>query len=285
MPTGAAKSAVLARCARVRGGRGARRSRGGFSLLEVMVAIAILGLTLTVILSAQGGLSASNRSAANMGQAVQLGRCKMTEIEEQLLKLGYPEIDQIETRVPCCLEGTPEAFTCDFRIEKVELPNMSPGSTGGDGGLAFGAAAPMLQQNAAGGPGLNLDFDGGLQSLGTTLMGQMPGAGPGGAGAEGLLGMVMSFLYPSIKPMYEASIRRVTVTVRWKEGPNERELPLTQYVTNPQRGGFAGSALLPDGGAMDFGTGVPGTPGMGTGTGTGLGTGTGTGAPAGGGFR
>ena len=112
-------------------------------------------------------------------------------------------------------------------------------------------------------------------------MGQIPGAGPGGSGAEGLLGMVMGFLYPSIKPMYEASIRRVTVTVRWKEGPNERELPITQYVTNPQRGGFAGSALLPDGGAMDFGVG--GT--QGPGGGTGFGTGTGTGAPTGGGSR
>jgi general secretion pathway protein I len=109
-------------------------------------------------------------------------------------------------------------------------------------------------------------MDGGLQGLGSSLMGQMPGAGPGGAGAEGLLGMVMSFLYPSIKPMYEASIRRVTVTVRWKEGPNERELPLTQFVTNPQRGGFAGSALLPDGGMMDFSPSGAGSGGAGTNT-------------------
>ena len=238
-----------------------RRSRqgaeAGFSLLEVMVAIAILGLTLTVILSAQGGLAASNRSAANMGQAVQLGRCKMTEIEEQLLKLGYQEIDQIDTAVACCEDATPDGFTCDTRVEKIELPNMAPGSGLGDGGL-FSGATNMLQQNAAGGPGLDLNLDGGLQGLGNSLMAQIPGAGPGGAGAEGLLGMVMSFLYPSIKPMYEASIRRVTVTVRWKEGKNERELPLTQYVTNPQRGGFAGSALMGDGGAMDF-SGMGGT--------------------------
>jgi general secretion pathway protein I len=78
--------------------------------------------------------------------------------------------------------------------------------------------------------------------------------------------MVMGILYPSIKPMFEASIRRLTVTVKWKEGPNDRELPLVQYITNPQRGGFAGSALLPDGGTMDFAP--PGTPGAATGTGT-----------------
>jgi general secretion pathway protein I len=260
-----------------------RRARG-FSLLEVMVAIAILGLTLTVILSAQGGLAASNRSASNMGQAVQLGRCKMTEIEEQLLKLGYQEIDQVETGVACCVDSTPEAFTCDTKIEKIELPNMAPGTNGsGDGGL-LGATSSMFQQNAAGGPGLNLSMDGGLQGLGTSLMGQMPGAGPGGAGAEGLLGMVMGFLYPSIKPMYEASIRRVTVTVKWKEGPNARELPITQFVTNPQRGGFAGSALMADGGMMDFappGTAGSGTPGTGA-PGTGL-PGTGGGLPGTGG--
>jgi general secretion pathway protein I len=157
-------------------------------------------------------------------------------------------------------------------IEKIELPNMSPTEQGGDGGL-FGAGSALVQQNAAGGPGLDLSGDGGLQALGQNLLGQIPGAGPDGAGAAGLLGMVMSFLYPSIKPMYEASIRRVTVTVRWKEGPAARELPLTQFVTNPQRGGFAGSALLPDGGVMDFSGAAPavgGGPAPSTGMGTGL---------------
>jgi general secretion pathway protein I len=243
-----------------------------FSLLEVMVAIAILGLTLTVILSAQGGLAASNRSAANMGQAVQLGRCKMTEIEEQLLKLGYPEIDQIDTGVACCLDSTPETFTCDTKVEKVELPNAAPGSQL-DGGVSSLAGVAGIASNPAGGAGLNLSVDAGGGGLGALTQ-----LAPGGAGAEGLLSMVMGMLYPSMKPMYEMSIRRVSVTVRWKEGPNARELPLTQYVTNPQRGGFAGSALTADGGVMDFA--APGTAGSATpGSGTGTGTGTGTGRP------
>lgn len=254
------------------------RSRG-FSLLEVMVAIAILGLTLTVILSAQGGLAASNRSAANMGQAVQLGRCKMTEIEEDLLRLGYQETDQLETDVPCCAEGTPEGFTCDTRVERIELPNLNDGNSLGDGGALLGASSAALgPNNVAGGPGLDLGVDGGLQGLGSQLTDQF---GAGGAGAEGLIGMVMGMLYPSIKPMYEASIRRVTVTVRWKEGPNARELPITQFVTNPQRGGFAGSALMADGGAMDFGASEPAaTGGRGTTGGGARGT-----SSAGGGLR
>jgi general secretion pathway protein I len=255
--------------------------RRGFSLLEVMVAIAILGLSLTVILSAQGGLAASNRSAANMGQAVQLGRCKMTEIEEQLLKLGYQEIDQTDNGVACCLDSTPEGFTCDTKIEKVELPNMNLGGSG-DGGSPLGAASSLIGPNAAGGPGLDLNIDAGLQGLGTQLSGQF---GAGGAGAAGLLSMVMGMLYPTMKPMYEASIRRVTVTVKWKEGRNERELPLTQFVTNPQRGGFAGSALMADGGAMDFGPAPTGTAAPGSATGGGTGTGTSGGVPGLGGVR
>ena len=94
-----------------------------------------------------------------------------------------------------------------------------------------------------------------------------------GAGTQGLLSMVMGILYPSLKPMFEASIRRITVTVKWREGPNDRELPLVQYITNPQRGGFAGSALLPDGGTLDLAP--PSTPGA-AGTGTAPGT---TGTP------
>ncbi len=248
----------------------------GFSLLEVMVAIAILGLTLTVILSAQGGLAASNRGAANMGQAVLLGRCKMTELEEKLLREGYPEIDQLDTVQPCCDGEKNERFSCDYRVEKVELPNMSAADAGT--GLA-GLGGAM---NPGGGPGLNLasaGADGGLQALGQQVAGQMGLSGSGGAGAAGMIDMVLGMVYPSMKPMFEASIRRVTVKVKWKEGPNERELELTQFVTNPQRGGMAGSSLLPDGGAMDFAapTGSAGAPGRGgglPGTGTGAGTGT-----------
>ncbi|CAN5915487.1 hypothetical protein BH11MYX4_BH11MYX4_20960 [soil metagenome] len=252
-----------------------------------MVAIAILGLVLTVILSAQGGLAASNRSSANMGQAVSLGRCKMSEIEEKMLKLGYPELDAIDPGVPCCEEEKNDVFTCDTRIEKVEMPNFNSGNSLGDGGALIGpgsdpagtAGLPGLVNPAGSGGGLNLDVDAGLAGIGASLTSQM---GAGGAGTQGLLSMVMGIVYPSIKPMFEASIRRVSVTVKWKEGSNARELPLVQYLTNPQRGGFAGSALLPDGGAMDFG--APGTAATGT-TGSSSGTAPRTGTSSSGGTK
>jgi general secretion pathway protein I len=215
-----------------------RRSLRGFSLLEIMVAMAILGLALSVILSAQGGLSASNRSAANLGSAESLARCKMTEIEEKTTKLGYPELDQIDQEVSCCDGADREGFTCDTRVEKVVLPDP-PQNSLGDGGALIGAPSASTDafgnalNNPAGGPGLNLNVDagGGLASMGTSLQQQF-------GGVDGVFGMVMGIVYPQIKPLMEASIRRVTVQVKWKEGPNDRELTIVQYVTQPQRGGF-----------------------------------------------
>jgi general secretion pathway protein I len=247
-----------------------QRRRRGFSLLEVMVAIAILGLVLTVILSAQGGLAASNRSAANMGQAVSLGRCKMSELEEKMLRLGYPDLDALDPGVPCCEDEKHEVFSCDTRIEKIVMPTFQSGNSLGDGGALVGpgsdpagtAGIAGLVNPAGSGGGLNLDIDAGLAGIGSSLQSQIGG----GAGTQGLLSMVMGILYPSFKPMFEASVRRLTVTVKWKEGPNDRELPLVQYITNPQRGGFAGSALLPDGGTMDFA--APGSSAAAPGAGT-----------------
>ena len=254
----------------------------GFSLLEVMVAVGILGLTLTVILSAQGGLAASNKMAANMGIASTVARCQMTEVEERLTKLGYPLVDDIQTDIPCCNDNTEGSFRCDMRVEKVVLPNP-PSSSLGDGGSSFslaslasaspsgalGAIAPALGGNAAGGPGL--DFDGGLQGIGAGLMQQLGagGAGSTGQGMQGLLQMVMGMVYPSLKLMFEASIRRVTVTVKWHEGPNPKEFTLVQYLTNPQQAVFTAGAI-PSAGASN-GTimnqpppgSVPGSPLMG----------------------
>jgi general secretion pathway protein I len=235
-----------------------------------MVAVSILGLALTVILSAQGGLAASNKMAANMGMATSLARCKMTEIEEKLLKLGYPEVDQIDPQVPCC-EGTETPnFTCDTRVEKVLLPNP-PDNSLGDGGfmassLASGSPSGGIpgvppipgMVNPAGSASLNLDMDAGLQNIGSQMQGQLAAMG----GTQGLLSLVMGIVYPSLKPLLENSIRRLTVSVKWKEGPNQKEFAIVQYATNPQRSGFMGGFPMPDGGVAPAGTGAPGpTPG------------------------
>jgi general secretion pathway protein I len=234
-------------------------SRRAFTLLEVMVATAILGLTLTVILSAEGGLAASNKSTANVGMAISLARCKMVEAEDKTLRFGYPMVDDLQLEQPCCNDEEVPGFKCDMRTELIVMPN--PPTTNLDGGgLSLSASATptsalssvvpsgdipgtLAMFGGDGGSTASLNFlDGG--GLNNMLGQQMGGSG---AGTQGLIGMVMGFVYPFIKPMMEASIRRVTVTVRWKEGIKPKEFSIVQYLTNPSNGGFGPGSN--DGGA------------------------------------
>jgi general secretion pathway protein I len=229
--------------------------RRGFSLLEVMFAVALFGAVVTFILSAQGGLIASNRRAANMSQAVEVARCRMSELEEKQLKLGYPEMEDKDTSNVCCDDQEVAGYTCDWQVERVKLPEST--ALGGDAGLSSllggglgldagidsitnGLPSSLPSQlgnvlvNPAGGAGLS--FDAGLQGIGQSMQGAF-----GGAGAGGLLSMVFSIVYPSLKPLLESAIRRITVTVSWKEGSLDRQFVLTQYVTNPSRAGLLAS--------------------------------------------
>lgn len=255
----------------------------GFTLLEVLVAIAILGLSLTAILSAQTGLFASLTFTEHISIATGLVRCKMSELEIKLSKDGYPLLDT-QDEGACCGDETPKAYRCKWKIEKVLLP---PPPTSGQLGASLstslsglgplGAIATMGQSNgtALGGSAGLGDISkflstgapsgsplGSLGSLGA------PGAGPsflsppgapagssssaplgsvsppigtgssGFSGAGALAPLVMGFVYPTLKPMLEASIRKLTVGVYWKDGSKSKDLTIQQFVTNPQQGGL-----------------------------------------------
>jgi general secretion pathway protein I len=248
--------------------------RRGFSLLEVLMAVALFGTVVTIILSAQAGLVAGNRTAANMSQAIELGRCRMSELEEKQLKLGFPEIEEKDSSPICCADEEVAGFSCEWRVERVVLPQQT--QLGGDagagslvgGGLDLDAGVGGL---TSGGPSslasplgtvlsnpfgtAQLDFDAGLQNIGQSLQQSF-----GGAGATGLLSMVFSLVYPSLKPLLEAAIRRITVAVKWKEGVATRDFTLVQYVTNPSRAGLL--AAMADAGTSGEGGGLPGLGGL-----------------------
>jgi general secretion pathway protein I len=206
-------------------------SRRGFTLLEVLVAIAILGLGLTVILSSQVGLFSSSQRAGNLSVAVGLARCRMLETELELAQNGYPLIDQDDDG-SCCEDEDEGSYRCSWKIERVELPQPTDLATmageGDQGGLGpLGALADIQQSKGA--------SLGETPSLGS-LAGVMSEASAGGT--QAMAPLVMGLVYPDLKPMLEASIRKLTVVIKWQEGKNERELAVTQFVTNPMQGGF-----------------------------------------------
>jgi general secretion pathway protein I len=225
--------------------------RRGFTLLEVLVAVSILGLGLTTILSSQVGLFSSASHGQNLTYAVGLARCRMNETELELLKNGLPLIDQSDEG-PCCEDEDQGRFRCSWKIETIELPEASAIASA-DGGAELNPTDTSALDKLS---SLQGGLDGGVGSL-TDLM----AGGESGGGMGDMAAMAMGMVYPTLKPMFEASIRKVTVTVEWKEGSNDRELSVTQFVTNPQQGGLDQQGgglgdllpqlqgLVPDGGA------------------------------------
>ncbi|HKY35998.1 MAG TPA: prepilin-type N-terminal cleavage/methylation domain-containing protein [Polyangiaceae bacterium] len=206
-----------------------RKLQEAFSLLEVLVAIAILGLGLTVILSSQAGLFSSASRGEHLTVASNLLRCKMSELELECAQKGFNLTDETDEG-PCC-DDESDGYACSWKVERVELPPL-PESSGTEGDAGAGEPASMgaldTLANLRTTQGASLGDNAGLGSLAEQLA-------PSGSGG-GIEGIVMGFVYPSLKPMLEASIRRVTVTVKWKEGVRERELTATQFLTRPQEG-------------------------------------------------
>ncbi len=235
------------------GSRAVARFGGrGFTLLEVMVAVAILGLGLTIMLSSQAGLLASIRRVQHETYAANLMRCRMTELELMLEREGFSVLDQVESG-ECCEDEDEPGFSCEWKVEVIELPQPdsfaedptedsedakeldedgldASGEQGGLGGPLDGptgvvGALQTINQTE----GAALGEGAGLGDLAGTL-------GDSSGGPGGMISMALGLVYPDLKPMLEASIRKITVSVKWHEGSRERDFTAVQYVTNPLEG-------------------------------------------------
>ncbi len=212
--------------------RGFTQLDRGFTLLEVMVAMAILALGLTIVLSSQAGLFAATRRVQSETVAAILMRCKMSEVELELLQDGFQLLDQNDSG-ECCEDEDDSTFSCRWKVETIELPQPSAfAADAEDSAGADSMASPLGPMGAL--LGGTADSAGSLGDL----AGSLGDAGGGG----GLIGMALSMVYPDLKPMLEASIRKVTVTVLWREGEKERSFDAIQYVTNPLEGNLSPNA-------------------------------------------
>lgn len=177
----------------------------GFTLLEVLVAVTILGLSLTSIFSSEAGAIKVANRARRTSYATVLARCKLGEIEEKVMKEGLPAISAGDTD-ECCDGAEIEGFTCEWSIERIVLPDQSEEEGG-------------VLDDAGGEPADPL----GGQSLESMMSG-------GGAAMGGLSDMAMSYTYPVLKSTIEEQVRRVTVKVLWREGSRERSFDVVQFM-------------------------------------------------------
>lgn len=218
-------------------------SSRGFTLLEVLVAIAILGLGLTAILGAQVGLFSNATRAEKLTVASNLARCQMEEVEHEILREGFPTFDE-KDEGNCCDDAAEsvEGYRCLTQIERVVLPDPSSVLDEDAGAPSDDNMGPLgvltkLQQNQLT-PGSSSDPSS-LQEI-SQAIGE-------NASTEGMGPLVMGMAYPTLKPMLEASIRRLTVTVEWSEGVRTRDLKVTQFLAYPQLGGLDQVAGVPSG--------------------------------------
>jgi general secretion pathway protein I len=201
-----------------------RRRHAGFTLLEVMVAVAILALSLTAIFSSQVGAMRTAARSRHVNTASLLARCKMGEVEEQIANEGLPAIDD-KGRDECCEGAEIRGYRCEWNIDRVVLP----GDMGGEGEEGE-------------------DGEGGLPGMGegdapALAMGDFLG---GGSDTSGLAEMAIGLAYPVLKPHIEEQVRRVTVEVFWTEGETERSFDVVQYVVGEQPPAAAATAADPD---------------------------------------
>lgn len=204
------------------------KRKRGFSLLEVMVAVAILSVALTSIFSAEAGAIHMAARSRRITTASLLARCKMGEIEEEITRMGLPAVGD-QGRDGCCEDGEVEGFECEWKVERIVLPEAAP--TGGDSqGESAGGALGNLLGNSAG-QGANPDPNsmtsgGGMDAI---------MAGAMGGGDSLIASATMSFIYPVLKPTLEEQIRRATVTVRWHEGEGDQSFDVMQFLVAEPR--------------------------------------------------
>jgi prepilin-type N-terminal cleavage/methylation domain-containing protein len=212
-----------------------RPSRRGFTLLEVMIGLALLGFGLVVLIkSTTSNIVAAKRSQM-IGIATDLSRSKMYDIEEKLLKEGFTETDQSEEDQEFDDEGWPE-IKYSYKVEQVELPSfdqlqaLSTAKAAGSGSAAKDSA-----DGSGKGSGEEGEPSGSFED--STLGGIISMLGGGFAGgsqdvdARGGASFIQGY-YQLVQEVLKASIRKVTLTVKFDVLGEANEITTVAFFTD-----------------------------------------------------
>ena len=222
--------------------------RRGFTLLEVMISMAILAIALVALSDVNLGAVQMHAYARRSTQAALLLRGKMLDLEEKLHKDGFSDFDD-EQHGNFEEEGAPEyAWRAEILKPDIQLDESAMMGMLGLNGPNKTTTAPST--GSAPGGGLGGGLAGGLG-------GALGAAGAGGAAAMGgPLGGIISGQAKTFIETLKKSVREVRLTVTWKDGGNERQLSASQQIVIlPESVGRTGTeAVVPP-----TGTGVGGT--------------------------
>lgn len=230
--------------------------RAGFTLLETVIALAILSMALMAIFDLNAGAIASHSYTKRLTVASLLARSKMTDLEQQLYDDGLPPDDDEESG-DFSEEGWP-SFKWRARILAPQTDQVTPdqllssmfGMPLGEGGIAgllggMGGAAGAAA-GAAGAGGGTTDPAGMLAMLGP------------------MAGMAQTQVTQMLQQVSQ-TVREVHLTVSWKDGTQVESIDVVTHVVslgpgsdrNGNTTGQAGANQGADSGYVDSLTGAP----------------------------
>jgi general secretion pathway protein I len=197
----------------------------GFTLLEVMISLAILAVSLVAIAGLNGGAVAMHAYGRRATQATLLLRGKMLDVEDELQKNGFSDFND-EKHGDFSDEGgagfswSAEVLKPDVQLDPSQLLNLvgagGQGQSGQGKGGSIAGAASALAGSLLGG-----------QSAGVTV------PGGGGATAALLTGPMGGMLQTQARTFIEElkkSVREIRLTVSWADGKEQRSVSASQIV-------------------------------------------------------
>jgi general secretion pathway protein I len=207
----------------------------GFTLLEVMLALALMGLALVVLIKSAAGNIATTEEAHMMGIATDLARGKMYDIEEILLKDGFTDTDQSQLGDQCFEdEGWPEVCYT-YKVEEPEMPSFDElqamaqkqaESAMGSAGSGFGSSFGSGFGSDMGPGGIENSALGGMLGM----MGMFGGGKQDIDAAQG--GALIQSQYSMFQEILKVSVRKVTLMVKWKVLGRDREMKVVAFFTD-----------------------------------------------------
>lgn len=117
----------------------------GFSLLEIMIAVAILATSVTVLLTAQGRAFLSSERSEELMMATFLARQKMVELEIEIDEdIGKNKFPESKVEKEGVFDEPNEGYRWAYVIDKVEIPVLDQGDE--QNALVKGYVAQVMDQ-------------------------------------------------------------------------------------------------------------------------------------------
>lgn len=194
--------------------------RQGFTLLEVMISLAILAVGLVAISNLNGGAVAMHAYGRRATEATLLLRGKMLDLEEDLHKNGFSDFSDEKHGTFDDEDSKGYAWSAEVIKPDVQLDAGQLLSLLGAGGDSKSQSQPK----------------GGLAGAASALAGALGGGAklPTGGAANSLLGGPLGGMLSGQATTFietlKKSVREVRLTVSWQDGKSRREVSASQMM-------------------------------------------------------